>query len=74
MTEILKGSTYPPEEIRKDQLAERFQEFRTRVFWDKPPQERSGDRWARSAGTSAIRWLSLNMTAVLWGRDWSRRH
>ena len=41
MTEILKGSTCPPEEIRKDQLAERFQEFRTRKFWDKPPLERS---------------------------------
>ena len=41
MTEILKGSTCPPEEIRKDQLAERLQEFRTRAFWDKPPLERS---------------------------------
>ena len=41
MTEIIKGSTCPPEEIRKDQLAERFQEFRTRAFWDKPPLERS---------------------------------
>ena len=41
MTEILKGSTCPSEEIRKDQLAERLQEFRTRAFWDKPPLERS---------------------------------
>jgi hypothetical protein len=41
MTEILKGSTCPPGEIRKSQLAERFQEFRTRAFWDKPPLERS---------------------------------
>ena len=41
MTEILKGSTCPLEEICKDQLAERFQEFRTRVFWSKPPIERS---------------------------------
>ena len=41
MTEIFKGSTCPPEEIRKDQLAERLQEFRTRKFWSKPPPERS---------------------------------
>ena len=41
MTNNLKGSTCPPEEIRKNQLAERFQEFRTRAFWDKPPLERS---------------------------------
>lgn len=41
MTEILKGSTCPPGEIRNSQLAERFQEFRTRAFWDKPPLERS---------------------------------
>ena len=41
MTEILKGSTCPPEEIRKDQLAERLQQFRTREFWSKPPLERS---------------------------------
>ena len=41
MTEILKGSTCPLEEIRKDQLVEQSQEFRTRKFWDKPPLERS---------------------------------
>lgn len=41
MTEILKSSTCPPEEIRKDQLAEQSREFRTRAFWDKPPLERS---------------------------------
>ena len=41
MTEILKGSTCPPEEIRKDQLVERLQQFRTREFWSKPPLERS---------------------------------
>ena len=41
MTDILKGSTCPPGEIRKDQLVERLQQFRTREFWSKPPLERS---------------------------------
>ena len=41
MTEILKGSTCQPKEIRKDQIAEQSQEFRTREFWSKPPLERS---------------------------------
>ena len=41
MTKILKGLTCPPEEIRKDQLVERLQQFRTREFWSKPPLERS---------------------------------
>lgn len=41
MTEILKGSTCPPEEIHKAHPTERLQEFRTREFWSKPPLERS---------------------------------
>lgn len=41
MTEILKGSTCPPEEIHKAHPTERLQQFRTREFWSKPPLERS---------------------------------
>ena len=52
MTVFLKSSTCPPEEIRKDQLAEQSQEFRTRAFWDKPPLERS---------RIAAKWLKKRM-------------
>ena len=41
MTDILKGSTCPPEEIHKAHPTERLQQFRTREFWSKPPLERS---------------------------------
>ena len=41
MTEILKGSTCPPEEIHKAHPTERLQQIRTREFWSKPPLERS---------------------------------
>jgi len=56
MTDILKSSTCQHEESRNDQLAERFQGFRTREFWDKPQLERS---------QIAAEWLKKRMNVYL---------